>query len=144
MRTNNYEKIIWDHNFSIGNVKIDEEHKLLLKIFNELVDYINTLNNEGDEFARLLSGMTDYSLTHFQREEQYMLNFSYPKLEEHKRYHKNYIYKVAMYNVNLLVPNPPDTKEILDFLKEWWSSHILKIDADYERYKKEVQFDVTY
>jgi len=116
----------------------------MVNIYNELIDYVQSSNNKRDEFARLLSSMTDYSLTHFQREEQYMLNLSYPKLAEHKNHHKSYIYKVAMYNVNLLGSNPPDPKEILVFLKDWWSSHIMETDVDYEKYKEEIKSNVIY
>jgi len=73
-----------------------------------------------------------------------MQKFSYPKLKEHKQYHRNYIYKVAMYNVDLLHANPPELIEIIKFLKEWWINHILKIDSDYEKYKNKTHSDVKY
>jgi len=62
METENNEKIIWNNNLSIGNVKIDEDHKRMVNICNELIDYVQSPNNKRDEFARLLSSMTDYSL----------------------------------------------------------------------------------
>lgn len=88
--------------------------------------------------------MTDYSLKHFKKEEAYMQELNYHKLTKHKMYHRDYIYKVAMYNVDLLSVNPPDPKEIVEFLAEWWTNHIMKIDMDFENYKKETGKDANY
>lgn len=73
-----------------------------------------------------------------------MQKFSYPKLAEHKQYHRDYIHKVAMYNVDLSNDEPPEPIEIIRFLKKWWMNHILKIDSDYENYKNKIQSDVKY
>jgi len=134
--------IFWDR-LSIGNPEIDNDHKRLLEIYNDLVDLIE-FKKSREEFARILSKMTDYSLIHFKKEERYMEYLSYPKIKEHKNFHRNYIYKVAMYNVDLLNINPPNPEEIIKFLNEWWVYHILKIDFQYENFKKENALDVNY
>ncbi len=131
----NLEKKDWTNKLSIGNINIDNDHKRLLEVYNDLVDLIE-LNGNREEFAKILSKMTDYSLKHFEKEENYMQEFAYPKLTEHKQYHRNYIYKVAMYNVDLLSSNPPKPIEIIKFLEKWWINHIMNIDADYENYKR--------
>ncbi len=134
--------ILWDK-LSIGNAEIDNDHKKLLEIYNDLVDLIEFKKNYG-EFSRILSEMTDYSLKHFKKEEKYMENLSYPKISEHIAFHRNYIYKVAMYNSELLGTNPPNPEEIIIFLKHWWINHILKIDILYEQFKKENALNFDY
>ncbi len=140
---NDIERVIWTNELSINNTDIDNEHKKLLEIYNDLIDLI-VLNKNREEFAKILSKMTDYSLVHFRREEEYMQKFSYPKLAEHKQYHRDYSYKVAMYNINLLGTNTPKPREIIKFLKKWWINHIMKSDTDYENYKNKIQSDVNY
>ncbi len=140
---NDLEKIVWTNELSLNNEDVDREHKKLIEICNDLID-LYELNHNRDEFARILTKMTDYGLIHFRREEKYMQKFSYPKLTEHKQYHRSYIYKVAMYNVDLLRANPPEPIEIIKFLKKWWINHILKNDSDYENYKNKIQSDVKY
>jgi hemerythrin len=49
-----------------------------------------------------------------------------------------------MYNVDLLGINPPEIKEIINYIYIWWVDHILKIDKKYEDYKKEIHSDVKY
>jgi hemerythrin-like metal-binding protein len=134
--------ILWDR-LSIGNPEIDNEHKKLLEIYNDLVDLIE-FRKSREKFAEILSKMTDYSLIHFKKEERYMECLSYPKIKEHKDFHRNYIYRVAMYNIDLLGINPPNPEEIIKFLKEWWIYHILEIDVQYEDFKKENALDVKY
>src|ERR1035437_8156656 len=132
------ERMRWSDELSIGNVNVDKDHKKLIEIYNDLVDLIE-LDRNREEFAIILSKLTDYTLTHFRKEEDYMQKFSYPNLSEHKNYHCDFMYKVAMFNVDLLSTNPPDPKGIINFVDKWLSQHIMKNDADYEKYKNEIQ-----
>jgi len=137
------EKIIWTDKFSIGDSKIDSEHKKLIEIINDLIALVE-LNKSHEEFAIILSKMTDYSLFHFKKEEDFMRRFAYPDLIKHHNYHRDYIYKVAMFNFELSSNNPPNPSDIILFLEMWWKNHILTIDKDYEAYKNKIQTDVTY
>ena len=137
------KQINWSEDLSIGNNDIDEVHKNLMDIYNELIVFIESKENR-DEFALILSKMTDYCLTHFKKEEEYMKKFGFPGLKMHKNSHKDYIYKVAMYNIDLKGIDPPKIEEVIDFLEKWWVDHILKIDKRYEDYKKEIHSNVKY
>ena len=137
------EKIIWSDDFSIGNTDIDIVHKDWVNIYNDLIEYTESKGNR-EAFAMILTKMTEYSLMHFKKEEEYMQKMNYPDLADHKRHHKDYIYKVAMYNIDLLGVNPPSKNEIISFIDNWLIDHILKIDKKYEDYKKEIHSDVKY
>ena len=137
------EKIIWSEDFSIGNTDIDIVHKDWVNIYNDLIEYTESKGNR-EAFAMILTKMTEYSLMHFKKEEEYMQKMNYPDLADHKRHHKDYIYKVAMYNIDLLGVNPPSKNEIISFIDNWLIDHILKIDKKYEDYKKEIHSDVKY
>jgi len=137
------KKITFWEELSIGNPDVDEDHQSLLEIYNELVDLVQ-INQSRENFARILSMMTDYSLIHFRKEEKYMKNLSYPELNEHKKNHNSYIYTVSMYNTQLLDTNPPDPIEIVKFLKTWWTNHILQLDLQYENFKRENQLKIEY
>ena len=137
------KKNIWTNELSIGNTSIDNDHKKLIEIINNLVDMIE-LGGSREEFAKILTNMTDYSLKHLKKEEIYMEEFVYPKLAEHKISHREYIFKVAMYNVDLLGNNPPNPNEIVQYLEKWWTNHILIYDMDYENYRKAIKSDTIY
>ena len=87
-------------------------------------------------FAEILSKLTDYTLEHFKHEEEYMKMLNYPKYKEHKKDHKEFILQVATFNTNLLSATPPKPEEILIFVKNWWINHILKVDIEYEEWRK--------
>ena len=137
-------KFEWsDKLLSVGNSEIDHDHMKLLGVYNDLIDLTESEVNRV-KFAEILSKMTDYCLRHFKKEEMYMREMSYPQLEQHLRQHRNYIYKVAMYNVDLTGANPPEPQEIITFIEKWWRKHILINDLDFERYKKEINSTAVY
>lgn len=136
-------KITWSQKLSIGNDNVDFDHKKLLVVYNDLVDLIEK-NKDRKEFARILSEMTDYALSHFKKEENYMQEFAFPDFAEHKKEHEDYLYKISTYNLNLLGINAPEPQEVLAFLENWWQDHILHKDNLYEQYKKQVKSDARY
>jgi len=139
----NIEKLDWLMSFSIGNKKIDLEHQQLLNIYNDLVLLINK-NGNREEFASILSKMTDYSMSHYKNEEEYMLKFNYPGYKKHREEHKEFVYKVAIYNTELLTINPPNPIDIIEYIKNWFNNHILKEDLKYEQYKKDKGLNIEY
>lgn len=139
----NLESIDWKDEFSIGNADIDEDHKEIVEIFNEMI-VLSVHGKNRDECARLLTKMTNYALSHFKKEENYMQRFSYPKIENHRRQHMEYIYKVSMFNLVFFGSEEFEPYEILKFLRDWWTNHIQKTDRDYENYKRSIQSEVRY
>ena len=139
----NFGKLIWADELSIGNLGIDNDHKRLIEIYNELVEFIQE-ERSREQFAYILSKMTDYSLTHFRKEEEYMKQLSYPDLQKHRNYHRDYIYTVAMYNNELSTTGLLDKREIVVYLKKWWVNHIMKVDLKYERFKRDSNSDINY
>jgi hemerythrin len=137
------KKIIWSNDFSIGNPDIDIVHKDWINICNDLVE-CNESKGNREAFAMILTKMTQYSLMHFKREEKYMQKLNYPELSDHKRLHKDYCYKVAMYNIDLFGVNPPSINEVISFIANWLIDHIVKKDKKFEDYKKEIHSDVKY
>ena len=137
------DKIDWTNDLSIGNINIDNEHKELIEICNEMIDFIK-LNKNQLEFDKILSKLINYTWKHFRKEETYMLALGYPKSTEHIQYHKDYNQKVATYYDELFRSNPPEPIEIVKFLKNWWTNHILHSDADFENYKKATKGTTTY
>ena len=137
------ERIYWSGKFSVGNDDIDNDHKKLISIINDLIDMVE-LGNDREKFASILSDLTDYFMQHFKKEENYMLEMNYPYLKQHKQIHNEFKYKVAMYNTDLLGATPPDPHEIILYLKKWWADHILHVDANYEKFRKKNNVDASY
>ena len=88
--------IKWDDKYSVGILKIDEEHKTLIDILNKAI-FAKEHNDNPEEIREVLRGMTNYSLTHFKAEETYMKEFNYTEYQDHKEEHRGfYIETIAI------------------------------------------------
>ena len=83
----------WKDEYSVGIDSIDQQHKKLLGLINQLqtaVDY-----STGGEFEReALDQLVDYTKTHFSYEEGLLEQNAYPDYEPHKAQHVEMIKKV--------------------------------------------------
>jgi hemerythrin-like metal-binding protein len=139
------EKINWEPEYSIGNQSIDNDHKIIVDAYNDLVDILEQ-NGSRLNLAEVLSVMTDYVQRHFKREEQYMKTMNYPLFEEHKKMHRDYIVNVAMLNNEMMTTwdHMSIAKQLIHFLRGWWIDHILKKDTEYEKFKESSGNDTAY
>lgn len=140
----NTERIQWKEAFSIGNTAIDHDHKKIIEIYNGIVESASKGENNRGECARYLTEMTNYALSHFKKEENYMQQFSYPEFKEHRHYHMEYIYEVSMFNLNFFDVGKKDTLKVLKFLRDWWINHIQNIDRKYEEYREHIRAEASY
>jgi hemerythrin len=125
----------WDDKYSVGIPLIDEQHKELIRLTNEL--YRGCLT--GDDTARAfffnaVRGAMDYVKYHFSAEEKILENVNYPYLAEHKKAHEDFVLKMvedvkSFQGGRKFVPN-----NFVRFLKDWILSHIAIVDTRYAKY----------
>lgn len=122
----------WSPDYSVNVKEIDEQHKKLFGIINTLHQAM--LDEKGREIqSRVIAEMIDYANTHFKTEEKYMLQFNFSWYHEHKTEHERYTKKTLELKERLENVGFVTTLEILNFLKDWWQGHILKIDKNYSK-----------
>ncbi len=132
------DEILWDDIiFSVDIEEIDDQHKMLISMFNKLVQA--TRNVIDDRLVTdILSQLQEYSGYHFETEERFMTKFNFPGYDEHKREHNNFIKKVVKMN---LAYSSDRTKEIitevLEFMGTWIVDHVITLDQDYSSFFKE-------
>ena len=110
---------------------IDEEHRELFRIINEVHDVISNdlLSDKYDEIARLLEDLRTYTKIHFKDEEQYMESIHYKGLEAQKTAHEIFVSRLDDMDLNEIDANQQDAlEEIMAFLTEWLINHILYMD----------------
>ena len=83
----------WKDSFSVGIGSIDEDHKGLINIINELFDAVSH-GVAKEHISSDLAKLVDYTKTHFKREEIFFEKTNYPLLEEHKLQHDVFIKKI--------------------------------------------------
>lgn len=101
----------WKEIYSVNNSIIDKEHKQLFDIAQEAFIPVEE-KDKTKKIKAILTDLYDYMKIHFAHEEKFMSEINYPKLDEHKKLHKEIILKI-----NEFVKQLP-TMEINDFEKQ--------------------------
>jgi len=120
---------------SVKNEKIDGQHKWLVENLNSFL--LAMMNGEGVEKIKdMLEKLGDYVIFHFRDEEEYLTSITYPKLEEHKIIHKNFVSELGNLAEVLLEQGP--SPELAIVLQEkvalWLIDHITVTDMDYRHF----------
>jgi hemerythrin len=122
----------WDDRYSVGIPLIDDQHKELIRLTNDL--YESCLAGEDAarvNFMAAVKGTVDYVKYHFGVEEKLLQNVNYPELTEHKREHEAFVRHILDEVQNFqdgkkFVPNV-----FVRYLRDWILSHIAVADRKY-------------
>jgi hemerythrin len=125
----------WDGRYSVGIPLIDDQHKELIRLTNDL--YKSCLAGEDAaraNFMAAIRGTVDYVKHHFGVEEQLLQNVSYPNIVEHKKEHETFVKHIldevrSFQEGKKFVPNV-----FVRYLKDWIFSHIALEDRQYADY----------
>jgi hemerythrin len=136
----------WEAAYSVGVKLIDDQHKELVRMTNELSLGCQKGGNEAEiYFMRVIQGAVKYVKTHFTTEEIIMERLKFPEYLEHKKEHEEFVAEVlrdvkAFEGGGKLVP-----LEFAQFLQKWVLNHIAKSDKRYgiffEDLRKKGQLD---
>lgn len=133
------ELIQWTDEYSVGIKEIDNQHRGLIIIINELF----TLMSEGkakNKLDDIFDHLTDYTKKHFSAEELMLIKYAYPDIEQHKVEHKKFIEKLEGFMSDLEKNKITVTLEVLNFLKDWLLNHILISDKKYSPHIQKFDF----
>ena len=124
------EKIIWNDQFSVGVKKMDVQHQKIIRIFNTLVD--NAQANAGSEtVSKMLAEMVEYASEHFNCEEQLLKDHAHPDLEQQKNDHREFRRQAGEFCLLASKADKKVTHDLLHYLHDWWTNHILCEDKKY-------------
>ena len=140
----------WSDEFSVHIQEVDEQHKVLVDLLNQLHTAIR--EHHGKATSReILDRLAEYTRTHFLLEESLMRLTHYPGFEIHKQQHEELMMQVQALQHKLDHENAAITFELLHFLKNWLVQHINDSDkrfgahfqkaglGQYQEWSQEVQ-----
>jgi hemerythrin len=124
----------WKDSYSVGIPLIDEQHKELIKLTDDLYNACLEGNDAaGTCFKEVIHSTVDYIKYHFSAEERIMSNANYPDFAAHKRQHESFVKKVIedakRFEEGKAVPYI-----FVNYLKEWILNHIALSDKAYSQY----------
>lgn len=125
------EKICWKEEYSVGVEILDNQHRRLLELVNQIWEH-----RDKDEADDALGQMVRYAKEHFSEEEKLMRQYGYAGLGTQKKQHAYFIDTTAELAVSMLNDKQATRGEIAEFLKLWWTTHILREDMKYKEFFK--------
>ncbi len=127
-------KIVWSESFSVGNDKIDKQHKKWIEIFNKAYDKMmgNDYSNLSQIGIDALSDMQSYAEMHFEFEENYMKQINYPDFASHKFQHDLFSMKLKRIHQDFDNGIPKLNSEIMKIIETWLVDHIQIEDQKYK------------
>jgi hemerythrin len=124
------ELIKWSGKYSIGIREIDNQHKGLVIIINELFVAMSE-GKAKNKLDDIFDYLTEYTKKHFHTEEVALFKYAYPDIEQHKKEHQKFILKLKELKSDFKNDKVTVTLEVLNFLKDWLLNHILISDKKY-------------
>ena len=125
--------LTWKDSYSVGIESIDNDHKKLLHLINNLQTAVDYKTDRLFE-KQTLDEVIDYTHYHFRREEGLMENNGYPDFVPHKAKHEEMIGKVNEYVQAYDKGEPGAIESLLAYLKTWLISHINGTDKEYSEF----------
>jgi len=136
--------IQWAEALSVKVPGMDNDHRVLIDLINQLASAEKIGNRRIAE--SVLDELLNYAIDHFNREEQYLQQSGYPMpdLVTHKLQHAAFTESVQDIRWQYLHGlRPRINQEVLLFLRDWLSKHILVEDMKYAGAAGTQKYDQT-
>ena len=130
--------IQWNENLLVNIEEIDNQHKNIFKLINNLHDKLR--KGEGITVIKpTLNSLIEYVINHFSTEEKWMKKVNFPEIEKHTQEHQKYITEIKGL-INKYEDRdrmPLLARDILISLGSWYRIHIEKYDIKIGQFLKD-------
>lgn len=128
--------IEWNDNLKTGIPIIDEQHQELIVMLNRFGRFRCGKECFDEAFAEL----EDFANIHFKTEEDLMVTLNYPKYEEHKTYHDEFIKTVKKFKEKIISnENIYELgEEVIKLGNDWITNHYTYDDVELVKYIKNI------
>ncbi len=113
--------------YKIGIDSVDQEHRFLIGIYNDLVGKIDS-GNACDLIDSVVKKLFDYADYHFASEERVMLSTGFPGIDPHRRQHESFVQTLNDLVAERGADKAADLNRLVAFVGSWIRGHILVTD----------------
>jgi hemerythrin len=118
---------VWDPDCSLGIEAVDEDHRKLVELINELtVGLTSERPVRNPELT--LEALARQAQNHFANEEWLMRQHYYPEMLKHKAEHAKLMGQVQTLHAAVRSGRMALSKELVTFLEHWLISHMVGMD----------------
>ncbi|MGC2854341.1 bacteriohemerythrin [Novispirillum sp. DQ9] len=121
----------WNDKMSVGVPALDEDHKKLLALVNELHSVVRK-QAPPDVIERVMRDLVSYADYHFEAEERLMRLCRYADFEAHQASHETLRKQVDAMKERFAREGHAVRLKMFDFLSDWLMRHILGEDMKYK------------
>ncbi len=117
--------------FKTGIPQIDEEHKKLFEIADQIYELKNEefMHDKYDNIRAILEQLREYTDTHFTHEEEYMRSIGYKNMFMQKVQHDALRQQMAEWDLDSIDENQDEAiDQMLTIVTDWLVNHILGYD----------------
>jgi hemerythrin-like metal-binding protein len=128
----------WTPKFNTGIEKIDNQHKKLMALMNDLYDDI-IMNKDTKKIDEAIMDLKLYTIFHFYTEENLFKKYKYSgeDYQNHIKKHEDFTIKIVEFLSDETSTQIEKGYRIFEFLKNWLAGHILSTDMQFARYVKQ-------
>jgi hemerythrin len=131
--TSSEQLMTWTDDLSVGIRLIDEQHKVLLGLINELHAAMRARKSDA-VLVGVVERLKEYTVKHFGQEEEYFDRYGYAETAAHKELHAKLVKQVLDFESDLKSGRAKVTMDIMRFLKDWLVKHIMGTDKKYSEF----------
>ena len=134
--------VTWSDRYNVGISFMDEQHRKIIDIANDLHKGIFALENEsaekskGESFKAGIRAAVDYVKEHLSIEEEMMRSIDYPQYTEHKKAHEEFIRRVLQDAARFEAGDRRVGMQFVYFLRDWLLEHIAVVDKGLALYAR--------
>jgi hemerythrin len=133
MSANSPSRVQWSDKYTVGIPEIDEQHKTLFDLIDKI--HCAIFEHKGTEVCvGVLDELIDYTRIHFALEQSLMHMGGYPEYEAHCTLHRALVAEVESMQSKIHSGSAAISFELLHFLRNWLSKHILGEDKKYSEF----------
>lgn len=127
--------IKWRDSYGTGVVSMDNQHRKIIDLINDLYKKIRKEESYGS-VQDVLAEMMKYAEEHFEAEENLLKANGFKDFDEHISKHQSYRERLTALMAEST--NDPDAavKSTYGFLRQWWMGHIVDEDKKYGEFLK--------
>ncbi len=125
----------WSDDYSVGIPTIDNEHKLLVSLVNDMSRALDTHREfQSQIIGDILNTLVHCIHSHFESEEHFLLSNDYPEYSAHKAEHTILRERLERFEKRFRAENVSFTEDMLLYLKDWLVRHIILHDCKFGSY----------
>ncbi len=125
----------WQEEYSVGIREIDEQHKQLVAMVNDMHQAL--AQGKGREIlGDILNKLIAYTQYHFGSEEALMEKYGFPDFPAHRQAHASMTAQAQALHEEFAGSDIKRSIEVARFLQQWLNKHILETDKKYSSFLK--------